>query len=593
MVLLTTLNSKYIHTSLALYSLQTYCRRDFPSIQVKEFNINQDLGGILGAIYQTHPSILGFSTNIWNIIPSLELVERVKKVMPETVVMLGGPEASADFATILRQPAAPDYIVCGEGEETLRQLLKYLKTGEPEPAVINGLAYKDGDLVVATPPREPLDLEEISFPYPDPASLRHRLVYYESSRGCPFHCAYCLSGWEDSTLRYLPVERVKADLTRFIEAGVRTVKLVDRTFNLHRRRTMELMEFLAQQDGATEFHLEMVGELIDEQIIKILKEAPPGRFRVEIGVQSTCPAALEAVNRRYDLGRLGRNCAALTRIPGLTVHLDLIAGLPYEDLTTFARSFDWTFRLRPAELQLGFLKLLKGSPLRTQAEEYGYRFTATPPYEILQSKWLSYPEILHLKAVEVMVEKFYNSQHFHYTLSYLLRAESVSPWRFFSALARFGAEQALTGEGQKEAAYFNGLWRFLHSEAANGPLYNLELIRDLLTLDFYLYGGGGQPPEWLTQEAPALRSTVQSIFREEDWLAKLGLPLKIKPAQLRRRMITLTLKVDPETLTEEETPVLIYRPAQGRPSWFRLPAALSTRPASGVTSSLGGGAAHE
>ena len=577
MVLLTTLNSKYIHTALALYSLQAYCRRDFPAVQVKEFNINQDLEVILGAIYQTHPSILGLSTNIWNITPSLELVERVKKVMPETVVILGGPEASADWATLLQQPAAPDYIVRGEGEETLRQLLHYLTSGEPEPTAINGLAFRDGDRVVATPPRAPLDLEQIPFPYPDLSSLRHRIVYYESSRGCPYHCAYCMSGWEKSTMRYLPVERVKADLTRFIEAGVRTVKLIDRTFNLHRQRTIELMEFLARQEGTTEFHLEMVGEIIDEQTIDIFQTAPPGRFRVEIGVQSTCPAALEAVNRRYDLKRLGRNCAELTRIPGLTVHLDLIAGLPYEDLPTFAQSFDWTFRLRPAELQLGFLKLLKGSPLRGQAEEYGYRFTAAPPYEILQSKWLSYPDLLHLKSVATLVEKMYNSKHFHYTLSYLLRKESASPWQLFSALARYLEEEAFFGEVHKPVAYFDALWRFLQSGAADGQIGELEKLRDLLTLDFYLSGQGGQPPDWLTRESPALRTAVKSILREETGLAKLRLPSEIEPAQLRRRMIALNLKLDPETLAAGDTPTLIYRPAQGRPLWFRLPVALSVQ----------------
>ena len=588
MVLLTTLNSKYIHTALALYSLQAYCRRDFPAIQVKEFNINQDLEAILGAIYRTRPSILGFSTNIWNIIPTLELVERVKKVLPETVVILGGPEASADWAALLQQPVAPDYIVCGEGEETLRQLLHYLTSGKPDRAAINGLAYKDGGRVVATPPPAPLDLEKIPFPYPDLSVLRHRLVYYESSRGCPYRCAYCMSGWEQSTMRYLPLERVKADLARFIEGGVGTVKMVDRTFNLDRQRTVKLLQFLAEQEGTTEFHFEMVGELIDEEIIAIFKAAPPGRFRVEIGVQSTCPAALEAVNRRYDLERLGRSCAALTRIPGVTVHLDLIAGLPHEDLATFARSFDWTFRLRPAELQLGFLKLLKGSPLRGQAGAYGYQFTSMPPYEILQSNWLSYPDLLHLKAVAVLVEKYYNSKHFHYTLSYLFRAENISPWRFFSALARYLGEEAFLGEVRKPVAYFDGLWGFLQNDLAGGALSEREKLRDLLTLDFHLSGLGGQPPDWLTPESPALRAVVKSILREEEGLTKLGLPPELKPAQLRRRMVVIVLSLDPETLTTGDTPVLIYLPAQGRPRWFRLPADLCRRPEASVKGGTAG-----
>jgi radical SAM superfamily enzyme YgiQ (UPF0313 family) len=570
MILLTTLNSKYIHTSLALYSLQAYCQREFAKIEVKEFNINQDLGFILGEIYKSQPQVLGISTNIWNITQSLEVMERVKKVMSETIVILGGPEASADYDSILRQAVAPDFIVRGEGEETLRELLGFIETGKPDLQTLPGLAFKNGDQICLTPLRPPLDLEKIPFPYPDPAVFRNRLVYYESSRGCPFHCAYCLSGWEEANLRYLPVERVKADLTRFIEAGVGTVKLIDRTFNLHRHRALEIMEFLAGQEGKTEFHLEMVGELIDEQIIHLLQTAPPGRFRVEIGVQSTCEKALAAVNRRYDLERLRHNCLAITHGRRTTVHLDLIAGLPYEDLETFSHSFDWTFRLHPDELQLGFLKLLKASPLRTKAREYGYLYTQTPPYELLQSKWLPFKDLLHLKAVEEMVEKFFNSKQFSSTLAYLFREETASPWHFFSTLAQFWEEHQLRGRAQKPATFFNGLWSYFQTTSCGAN--ELEKLRDLLTFDFYLSGSGGKAPDWLTPQAPSLRERVKSILKEEGQ-AKLFLPAELKPADLRRRMIILALRIDPETGVERISPLLIYTPAQGRPSWFRLPVA--------------------
>ncbi len=418
-ILLTTLNSQYIHTALALYTLQTYCRQDFPAIEVLEFNINQDLNYILGAIYRRRPAVVGFSTNIWNITSTLELVDRIKKVLPRTIVILGGPEATADDEAILRRTGAPDYIVRGEGEETLRELLTKLQRGEKDCSSVAGLTFREGDAIRRIPDRAPIDLAAIAFPYPDLAPFRHRILYYEASRGCPFRCAYCLSGWEKAPLRALPLDRVKTDLLRLIRARVRTVKFIDRTFNLDRSRAVALLRFLLEHGGETEFHFELVGELLDEEMIALLKAAPAGRFRVEIGVQSTCPAALEAVRRKYDLTRLKANCLALTTgegpsgggdvysavptdsgvpggllrtrpansimagVPGNagrpTVHLDLIAGLPYEDLATFARSFDWTYRLRPDELQLGFLKLLKGSPLRAEAETYGYVFTAAPP----------------------------------------------------------------------------------------------------------------------------------------------------------------------------------------------------------------------
>ncbi|NLC52936.1 MAG: B12-binding domain-containing radical SAM protein [Firmicutes bacterium] len=470
MILLTTLNSQYVHTALALYTLQAYCRPDFPDLQVLEFNINQSLDWILGEIYRKKPRILGISTNIWNITQSLELVDRVKKVRPETVVILGGPEATADYAAILKRPGAPDYIVLGEGEATLRELLVKLEGGQPDLSSIAGLAWCQGGEPERTPDRAPIDLATLPFPYPDLTAFRHRILYYEASRGCPFRCTYCLSGWEKAKLRTLPLDRVKADLKRFVTAGVRTVKLIDRTFNVDRARAAAVLQFLLEQGEETEFHFELVGELLDEELIRLLKAAPAGRFRVEIGVQSTCVEALKAVRRYQDLAKLQANCLALpTREEGLDqprplVHLDLIAGLPYEDLATFGRSFDWTFRLRPDELQLGFLKLLKGSPLREQAAEYGYAYTKTPPYELLRNKWLSYADLLVLKGVEEMVEKFFNSRHFRYTLAYLFRDETLSPWAFFAALARFGRAQGFSGQARKQTALYHGLWQFLTSE---------------------------------------------------------------------------------------------------------------------------------
>lgn len=574
MILLTTLNSKYIHTSLALYSLRAYCRREFDGIEVKEFNINQDLGWIFGEIYKSRPQILGISTNIWNILPSLELVEWVKKVLPETIIILGGPEAAADSAGILRRTEAPDYIIIGEGEGTLLELLRALIKGEGNPAEIKGLALKHGEKPIFTPSRPPLALETIPFPYDNLPAFRNRLVYYESSRGCPFHCAYCLSGWEKSQIRYLPTERVKEDLAKFIGAGIPTVKLIDRTFNIHRQRALEIMEFLAIQEGNTEFHLEMVGELMDEEMISLLNQAPPGRFRVEIGVQSTYEPALTAVNRRYNLEQLKTNCLALTREKKVTVHLDLIAGLPYEGLDSFAHSFDWTFRLNPDELQVGFLKLLKGSPLREKAEEYGYLYTETPPYEILESKWLSYQDLLHLKMVEEMVGKYFNSGHFHHTVAFILKDKDASPWEFFSTLARYWEEKGLAQRGHKQSVLFNHLWYFMESAFPQWYLpEEKEKVRDLLTFDYYLSGAGGEVPTWLSPQSKPWREKVKASLKQagDPEFVCFNQKQEVRSSELRRRMIILDLGINPETWEEEPFPVLIYPPAQGHPSWSKLP----------------------
>ncbi|NLY91949.1 MAG: DUF4080 domain-containing protein [Firmicutes bacterium] len=621
-ILLTTLNSQYIHTALALYTLQAYCRRDFPAIEVLEFNINQDLNYILGAIYRRRPDVVGLSTNIWNITSTLELVDRIKKVLPRTVVILGGPEATADDETILRRAGAPDFIIRGEGEETLRELLTKLQRGEEDFSSVAGMSFREGTTIRRTPDRAPIDLAAIPFPYPDLAPFRDRILYYEASRGCPFRCAYCLSGWEKTPLRALALDRVQSDLFRLIRARVRTVKFIDRTFNLDRSRAVALLRFLLEHGGETEFHFELVGELLDEEMIALLKAAPAGRFRVEIGVQSTCPAALQAVGRKYDLARLKANCLALTTgggpsgavptgtgasgdAPGAapansmmagapvragrpTVHLDLIAGLPYEDLATFARSFDWTFRLRPDELQLGFLKLLKGSPLRTEAETYGYTFTAAPPYELLGNKWLSYADLLLLKGVEEMVEKYFNSQHFRYTLAYLFRDDTLSPWVFFSELARFWQEKGPGGQAHKQVALYDGLWRFLTAGFSPGlaggdpfprgaPVardnrikpWPQEHLRALLTLDYYLSGTGGAAPEWLLPQAVERRETVKKLIKEGAWEG-LPFPAGLSLGEVRRRMLVFDFPLDPEGGGEGLCPLLIYLPAQGRPRWFRL-----------------------
>lgn len=575
MILLTTLNAKYIQTALALYSLRAYCKKEFPRIAVAEYNINQELDWIVGEIYKRKPRVLGLSTNIWNILPHLELVDRIKKISPETVTVLGGPEVSAEPAELMKREPGIDYIVRGEGEETLLELLRFILRKEGEPAGIKGLVYRGNGNIYINPPRPPLaDLSSIPFPYDDLSLFRRRLVYYESSRGCLFNCAYCLSGWAKEPLRYLPVERVKEDLLTFVRAGIPTVKFVDRTFNLDRRRAMEILEYLAAIGGETEFHLEIVGELLDEEMVKFFATAPPGRFRLEVGVQSTCLPALKAVRRFHHLEKLKKNIERITEAGRVVTHLDLIAGLPMENLESFAASFDWTYRLHPDELQLGFLKLLKGSPLREKAGEYGYRFTRRPPYEILGNNWLSYDEVYHLKIVEDLVEKFFNSHRFRYTLSFLLSGKNSSPWRFYTGLASFWEKNSLNGRPLKLSALFDWFWRYILVTPEFAGVQ--EKIRDLLTLDFHLTEKGGASPSWLRAELPELRQKAKEFLTDRanrgDLLPKAL--AGVKESEWKRRLKVLKLGINPETGEEEEVTVVIYSPAQAKPLWFRLPGEL-------------------
>jgi len=583
-VLLTTLNSKYIQTSLALYTLQAYCRQEFPGIQIDEFNINQNLDWVLARIYQKRPKVLGLSTNIWNIHPHLELVHRLKQVLPETVVIFGGPEVSAEPREIMER-APVDFIVRGEGEETLLELLRYFLTGRGQPSVIRGLAYREGEGIVLTPERPLLpDLSVIPFPYEDLNLFHNRLVYYESSRGCRFSCTYCLSGWEAGRVRCLPVERVKADLTRLINAGIKTVKFVDRTFNFDRARALEILRFIKAEGGETQFHLEMVGELLDEEEIRVLNTAPPGRFRLEIGVQSTCTRTLKEIRRFHNLPKLKANISRLTAVGKVLTHLDLIAGLPYEDGNGLAASFDYVFRMRPDELQLGFLKLLKGSPLRARAGEYGYLYTKSPPYEVLGNRWLSYEEVIRIKLIEDLVEKVYNSHHFQYTVNYLFKNDTLSPWDFFRKLGQFWEGHDLTGRALKLSTLFDQIFSFFKTVQGELRLGEDELIalRDLLTLDFNLIQRGGKAPSWLRREDHDLRRSIyQTLYPslardysetgDQTTISSLaGIPLTDWP----RRVKVFMLGVDPESGEKKDTIILAHTPTQGDSAWHRLPASI-------------------
>lgn len=442
---LATLNAKYVHSSLALYSLRRYCRTACPGVDiaVREYTINNEILPILGDIWRERPAVVGLACYIWNIDATLALAALVKKVLPATSVVLGGPEVSADPAEILHSQPAVDYIVRGEGEETLAALLNALRDGRA-PDGIPGLAWRRGGEVVAGCPRAVSDLATLPFAYDnaDMDALTGRIVYYESSRGCPYSCSYCLSGAAGG-VRSLPLARVFADLAFLIAHGVKQVKFVDRTFNARKDHYLPILRFLAGRDTAANFHLEIAADLLDGEALDILCAAPPGRFQCEIGVQSTNPATLAEIRRHNDWPRIVAVVGALRDAGATHLHLDLIAGLPHEDYASFARSFNAVHALRPHMLQLGFLKLLKGSGIRDKAAGHGYVFMDGAPYEVLSNNYLTYGEIRRLKIIEELFNQVYNSGRFATTLQWLAAGWGGDAFRLYEDMAAWWEERDL------------------------------------------------------------------------------------------------------------------------------------------------------
>jgi radical SAM superfamily enzyme YgiQ (UPF0313 family) len=509
-ILLTTLNAKYVHTSLALWYLYQYCRADAPGLVMREFNINQELAWVGGEIYSEHPDIVAFSCNIWNIEAILKLCRRLRQVAPEIRFVLGGPEVSVGPVGLMTENPAIDWIIVGEGELTFREYLEQLARPNPEWREIAGLVYRDGAMVVENRSRPQLsDLGCLPFPYPEElTSLREKLVYYETSRGCPYHCQYCLSANEQG-VRFFPLETVRRDLLRFIEAQVAQVKLVDRSFNCNPQWAKTIWRFLLEHPGVTNFHFEIVGDLLDEEALTILATAPAGLFQFEIGVQSTNPVTLELVGRKMDWPRLRARVTQLIRMSRVFVHLDLIAGLPGEDYTSFCHTFDETMAIRPHRLQLGFLKMLSGSGLRKRAAEFGYQYTQESPYEVLSNRWISYAELLQLKAVEKVLELFYNSGRFSYSFQYLLD-RWTSAFALFESLGVWWQSQGYDGVSHKPKALYEYLLRFYREKRGRAP--EVEVLRNLLKFDLLSRERLVELPEWADPACPELKR-----FSYEFW----------------------------------------------------------------------------
>ncbi|MFC4766124.1 B12-binding domain-containing radical SAM protein [Effusibacillus consociatus] len=565
-ILLTTLNAKYVHSSLALRYLRSFSEPHFPGIRLVEYTINDLAEKVAADIYKQKPDLIGFSCYIWNISETISVIKRLKKVLPDTKIVLGGPEVTYETKQFMEQHPYIDFVVVGEGEQTFLELLQALSEGQGVEG-IRGVTYRDGDLIWENPPRPLLaDLNVIPSPYQHRfEELENRIVYFECSRGCPFKCQYCLSSIEDG-VRYFDLDRVKKDLKALIDAGVRQIKFVDRTFNIHKRYALEVFQFLIDNRKDTTFHFEITADILKPDVVDFLNEhAPKGLFQFEIGVQSTNDLTNELVQRRQNFEKLSNTVTKIRQGGKIHQHLDLIAGLPEEDYMSFRQTFNDVYALKPDELQLGFLKMLKGVGVKIRAAEHGYVWNDEPPYEIFYNNVLSYEDVLRLKGVEDILERYGNSRKFNVSLPYIIAGEFETPFDFFQEFADYWEANGLFKIGHRLKALYEHLYNFLKSKNAQ----NLGVIVELLKLDIALHERSRQWPDWIRQEQDDKKvEETYRVLQDEEW-RKANIPVlaNVPSHLLRKNAFILTLHCDvakavlhPETMQtgEERSTVVVF-----------------------------------
>lgn len=561
--LLAAVNAKYIHSNLAIYSLKAYARerrKNSPDVnlwkvELGEYTINQNTAEILGDIYKRKPDAIGFSCYIWNMEIVGRMVSLLHKVMPDTPVWLGGPEVSYEAEMWLAKLPGVRGIMVGEGEETFSELLEYYEGVRESLAQIRGLCYREADgartglaagwgdqtgpateyggqtghtvesavriegmteggmHIRRTDNRPPLELSRIPFPYQGVFrrdAFAHKIIYYESSRGCPFSCSYCLSSL-DKKLRFRDLALVRKELQVFLDAKVPQVKFIDRTFNCKKSHAMAIWSYLAEHDnGVTNFHFEIAADLLDEDMLAVLSAMRPGLVQLEIGVQTTCGETLAAIGRKTDLCRIREMVGRVSSFHNIHQHLDLIAGLPFEGYGRFARSFDEVYAMEPDQLQLGFLKVLRGSAMREQAPRYGLAYDSRPPYEVLFTDWLSYEELLKLKRIEELVETYYNSGQFKLTLK-AMGHRFASPFAMFEEMADYFEAHGFYGLNPDREARYGRILSFLGEKYPECK----EPDRQLLTWDFYLRENAKKRPAFALDQLP-WKEWVSAFYAEEN-----------------------------------------------------------------------------
>lgn len=552
-ILLTAINAKYIHSNLAVYSLRAYAQSRVTDpdteIALAEYTINQQTDDILMDIYRRKPDVLCFSCYIWNISYVETVLQEVHKVLPDTKIWLGGPEVSYDAIAVLKRLPEVTGVMKGEGEETFAELAEGM-----ELVGLQGITWRreDGE-IIENPWRPVMDLNKVPFVYEDMADFEHKIIYYESSRGCPFRCSYCLSSI-DKILRFRDVEKVKPELQFFIDHKVPQVKFVDRTFNCSHQHAMEIWKYIAEHDnGITNFHFEVAADLLNEEEIALIQTMRPGLIQLEIGVQSTNPDTVKEIHRTMDFEKVSENVRAVQKNGNVHQHLDLIAGLPYEDYESFGKSFDDVYALEPEQLQLGFLKVLKGSYMEEKKDDYGLVYKGMPPYEVLYTKWLPYEDTLRLKGIEEMVETYYNSRQFCYTLPYLIR-HFKRPFTLFEKLAEYYEENGLDTLSHARTARYEILYDFARFYDAE----RCEAYKQLLTLDFYLRENAKSRPLFAGDERISKEEFRLFYDREDEERCYLENYENMEKRQLRKMTHIERFSYDVLGDMKEEECVLLF-----------------------------------
>lgn len=513
-ILLVACNAKYIHSNLAVYDLQAYASDYADHIVLKEYTINQQKDDIMRDIYLEHPDVVCVSCYIWNLSFVKELMADLIKILPGADFWAGGPEVSYDAEKFLTENSEFKGVMVGEGEETFKELAGYYVEKNPQNLKdMTGICYRDGDQIIHNGWRQIMDLSSIPFIYKDLSEFKNRIIYYESSRGCPFSCSYCLSSI-DKKLRFRDTETVKKELQFFIDNKVPQVKFVDRTFNCKHDHAMAIWKYINEHDnGVTNFHFEISADLLREEELQEMSTMRPGLIQLEIGVQSTNPDTIKAIHRTMDFEKLKGIVDRIHSFGNIHQHLDLIAGLPYEDYDSFRHSFNDVYALKPQQLQLGFLKVLKGSHMMEMCKEYGIVYKTQEPYEVLSTKWLDYDHVLKLKTVENMVEVYYNSGQFQNTLEYL---ENFFPDAFsiYERLGSFYMEKGYGDVSHTRMRRYEILLEFLEDV----PEISIDQVKDQMVYDLYLRENLKSRPGFARDQKPFERQIWD--FRKREKVAK-------------------------------------------------------------------------
>lgn len=513
-ILLAACNAKYIHSNLAVYDLQAYASDYADHIVLKEYTINQQKDDIMRDIYLEHPDVVCVSCYIWNLSFVKELMADLIKILPGADFWAGGPEVSYDAEKFLTENSEFKGVMVGEGEETFKELAGYYVEKNPQDLKnMTGICYRDGDQIIHNGWRQIMDLSSIPFIYKDLSEFKNRIIYYESSRGCPFSCSYCLSSI-DKKLRFRDTETVKKELQFFIDNKVPQVKFVDRTFNCKHDHAMAIWKYINEHDnGVTNFHFEISADLLREEELQEMSTMRPGLIQLEIGVQSTNPDTIKAIHRTMDFEKLKGIVDRIHSFGNIHQHLDLIAGLPYEDYDSFRHSFNDVYALKPQQLQLGFLKVLKGSHMMEMCREYGIVYKTQEPYEVLSTKWLDYDHVLKLKTVENMVEVYYNSGQFQNTLEYLENFFQDA-FSIYERLGSFYMEKGYGDVSHTRMRRYEILLEFLEDV----PEISVDQVKDQMVYDLYLRENLKSRPGFARDQKPFERQVWD--FRKREKVAK-------------------------------------------------------------------------